>query len=318
MAIPPGSLIATKPARFPEQAAQEERTYAAILRLWGRIEAFLLNALGLRGSGAHAAEETPWVMGPSEEFRLLQSAQWLCEGILGKATSASEFASPVYAMVSVENPVWEGIPILPGEMRTAYSIGITRAVQESGIGQAALVGTKQAMAQDELSRIAFARLTQGARDRIGHVLYKPGYPGGVRDALQDAMARGESPLKVARELRDRFGDIRDYNWARLARTEIAFAQNGAMIAEYEQEGFRRAVGGLLPPYHPNCVCGTTILPQQGWIIPDVARTACEVCQRHLAEYLTIVRGVPVEPRAPVLPPVQRIAEGPEGRKSKQR
>lgn len=97
------------------------------------------------------------------------------------------------------------------------------------------------------------------------------YRDDVIKAIAEGLYDGQSPLDVARALRKRF-DAHEYDWQRLARSEIAQAQ--AMgIERYDWV----AAGGSCPiciglaqggPYsvsepklpvrdsHPNCRCGT--------------------------------------------------------------
>src|SRR5690606_8606567 len=54
-------------------------------------------------------------------------------------------------------------------------------------------------------------------------------------ALASGEFDGQNPVNVARELQRRF-DGGDYNWERLARSEIAMAQSDGSLALYEQQG----------------------------------------------------------------------------------
>jgi len=115
------------------------------------------------------------------------------------------------------------------------------------------------------------------------------------------MRAGENPIATARTLSDRFGAYKDWEFARLARTEASFAQNRGMVEEWESEGFSRPVdpfgneelgvpAGAMPhpPFHPNGICGIIPDPQTGYLLYDVAVTACDICQSMLAHQARVL------------------------------
>ena len=284
--LPPRSLPGLRPARFKEIANGERALYLDMRRLHERLVRHLWQVLRLPGRAALAS--VPFQLGTEQLAALDQASGWFARSVMGDARDAAAFAQPSNAVIDVKTPIWEGAPILPGHLRTAFGAGLERAVDLTGADTPALLGIRNEAAQQQMLKGSFTRLSEGARVKLADVLTAEDYPGGsVRDILVNAANEGKNPLETARELRDKFKGIRDYNWPRLARTETAIAQNDAMQAEYEAEGYRvpqDADGNRirLPSYHPNCVCGATIDPKTGWILPDVAATACEVCQAALS------------------------------------
>lgn len=107
------------------------------------------------------------------------------------------------------------------------------------------------------------------------------YQEGIIAKLQDGVFDGMNPNGVAQQLADAF-DLGDYDWTRLARSEIARAQSAGKMREYENMGITQVnfvtAGGSCPicdelasagPYaidqapqpvddsHPNCRCTLT-------------------------------------------------------------
>lgn len=296
-----GSL---KPSRFREIAEQERRIYEKTLTAWRGAKRHILRVLGFPGGSALAAEQLPFVLTPEMEAAIDRAASWFIKAHIGNAIDAQAFAQPSAAVIDVQTPIWNGKPILPGELRTAFRVGQERAVEVTGADAPALLGIRNEDAQQQLLRSAFARLSDGARVTLGDALTNEDRAGGsIRSVLRAAMDDGKNPIQTARDLRKQFDKIEGYDWARLARTETAFSQNFAMEAEYTAEGYvlpRGEDGEPIdtPPFHPNCLCSLTIDPETGQILLDVAATACFVCQAHLAEQLTITTGRDVAPATP--------------------
>lgn len=297
-------LGALKPARFPEIAEQERRLYGKTLAVWRPIKQHLWRVFRMPGRLA-LEDAVPFDLTPDMEAALDRAAGWFTKAHIGYAVDERSFSDPSTAAIDVDTPVYKGKPLLPGELRTGYRVGIERAVAVTGADGPALLGIRNEDAQQQLLRSAFRRLSDGARVTLGDALTSEDRHGGsIRTILREAMADGKSPLQTARELRQQYKQIERYDWARLARTETAFAQNFAIEAEYAEEGFvlpKREDGETIetPPFHPNCLCGLTIDPETGYILLDVAATACFICQAHLAEQRTITSGQQVAPDAPV-------------------
>lgn len=274
-------------ARFRDQRAAERGLWDVTGTVFDAFCRYVWRHCGMPGEWAGlavppAAEPYSWLPGEQAEFD--RAVQWFMDSMVGKARDAAAFADPSTAMIDVHNPLYDGKPILPGQLRTSYELGVNRAVQVVGDNAPRLLGPRNAEAQREFLTLAFRRLSDGARLKLGDVLNGTPKTGqSVRDMLLNAMNEGQGALKTARQLRNKFREIDGYDWQRLARTETSFALNAGAQAEYLERGYRipaTETGAMidLPTFHPCCVCGTTVLPELGYIVPDVAATACQVCQ----------------------------------------
>ena len=291
--LPADTLPGFRPTRFEAQAKGEKKLYKQVKTLWRKVALQLWDILQLPGSYVtqDAAEEV-FAWGNNEQARFDKLMNEFLQALYGNTSTADGFALPANAYTPVENSLQSGEPILPEHMRLMYTAGVERAMPILGKEAAIIGGTRNEQAIQNMLRIAFDRLSDGARLKLGDVLTSDTVPGGsIRQLLNDAMARGDNPLVVARELRNKFANIEGYNWARLARTETAFAQVAGMREEYEASGYRLTPGVSLPPWHPNCVCGASISVEDKRIILDVAATACEICQGHLMNERLILAGV---------------------------
>lgn len=259
-------LGALKPARFPEIAAQERRLWEAIGSVWQAAGEYIWKAARFKGS-FDAAERFEFT--PELSDALVRAGRHIEDSILGHARDPEAFTRPSNAEIDVNTPIYKGKPLLPGELRTALTTGLDRATREIGDDAARLLGPRLEEAREQLFRRAFERLSDGARVKIGDILTAEDLQGGsIRDLLLRAMENGENPLKVARDLRAKFANVQNYQWARLSRTEIAFGQNFAMERQYGEAGYvlPRNAGGeniATPPFHPNCFPAGTVVQAPG-------------------------------------------------------
>lgn len=269
--LPAAGLPHMRPARDPYQAGDEARLYRRIVPIWRRLAAYLWRVLDLPGTYRKADPPLPWSsFGPKERAEFARALTWLQQSLCGYAQTPETYAQPRNAERAVSTPIYDGKPLLPGEMRVAFRNGLKRASLLLGKGKAEdLLGGRNEEAIQDLLKTGFERLSDGARLRIGGILRQPGErTQSVEGILDEAMTRGENPLVVARRLRTKFAEIEGYNWERLARTEVSCAQNHAMLAGYEASGYRRPrdAGGAyieLPPYHPNCCLPDTPVVPDG-------------------------------------------------------
>lgn len=292
-----------KPARFAPIAAQERQVYDATLAIFGGFVDYvwpfvcpgiIQSDLGAQDDVVTLALPDAYQLTPAAEVEFDKAVAWFIDSMMGKARDPEAFSDPSNAAIDVHSPIYNGQPILPGQLRTGYQVGIARAVQTVGDDAPRLLGIRNYMAQQEFLRNSFARLSDGARVTIGDVLNgKPKSGQSVKDTLLQSMNEGENPLATARALKKQFADIEGYNWARLARTETGIAQNDGMTGEYLTRGYSIPADGTgaaiaLPSFHPNCLCSTTIELATGLIVPDVAATACDVCQSALARANAVI------------------------------
>ena len=285
----PDSLPGLRPSRFPEQAKAERELYLRLRKAWRELAVYLWPRLRMPGKlVTQAALPDYYELTPADLAELDRARHYWEQTVLGNFRDPEAFSQPSNAHIDVSTPIYDGTPILPSELRTSFALGMARALAATGAEEASLLGVRNEAAQQDMLQRAFERLSDQGHAKIGDVITREGIPGGsVRDVLNSAMSEGQNPLQTARVLREKFKDIEGYNWERLARTETSFAQNHAILAEYEAEGYRLPVGddGPLetPPFHPQCVCSTSIDTETGRIILDVAATACEICQAALME-----------------------------------
>jgi hypothetical protein len=159
--------------------------------------------------------------------------------------------------------------------RFAHGIGVTRAREISGAEAAVILPSRNSTAIQRLLKDAFDRLSENGRLRLADDLDS------LKLVLQNGMELGQSPLVVARQMRDNFSSYSGWKFERLARTEIAWSQNTGMLDEYEAEGFDASgVKGDLAPFHPNCMCTYTIDLETRKVVYQISAQACELCQAY--------------------------------------
>jgi SPP1 gp7 family putative phage head morphogenesis protein len=166
----------------------------------------------------------------------------------------------------------EGGPLLQQEF-AAFVRGLQNAASE--FDAEAAVGELRAQVADQLISRGLELVRDGAVRT---------YHDGIIEQLRAGAFDGINPERVSQQLADAF-DLGDYNWSRLARSEIARAQGFGKVEEYKALGVDKVnfvtAGGACPiceelaaagPYviddapqpvddsHPNCRC--TILAVQ--------------------------------------------------------
>lgn len=129
----------------------------------------------------------------------------------------------------------------------AWERGVDNAARDSAhlIDGAAKMATKASWFNDPLIVQAINLLRTAVRTLFatrGLELVRGGLDRRVQDQVVAALASGEfdgqNPVNVARELRRRF-DAGDYNWERLARSEIGMAQSRGKVDMYREAGITR-------------------------------------------------------------------------------
>ncbi len=162
--------------------------------------------------------------------------------------------------------------------RFAHSLGVGRAVEMTGAEAAMVLPGRNSTAIKNLLNIAFDRLSDNGRLRLETSL------GGLRDLIREGMDLGQNPIAVAREMSGRFDAYAGWEFQRLARTEVSFAQNAGLIDEFGAEGVD--MSGVIddaPPFHPNCLCSISIEQKEDgtWnAVYDIAIQACAICQAY--------------------------------------
>jgi hypothetical protein len=168
--------------------------------------------------------------------------------------------------------------VIPEYERFAHQLGVNRATEMTAADAAQLTGDANAAAQRQLLENAFARLSENGQMRLEGQLDE------LRQILVDSVGEGANPLDVARDMSDRFDQYERYEFERLCRTEVGFAQVAGQIDEFQAEGVDTSgVDGDAPPFHVNCLCSLTVEQDDagGWrAVYDIAATACELCQEY--------------------------------------
>lgn len=193
--------------------------------------------------------ETETIDGMLAQWRQLRQETLQRLGLTATAVDAFVFDSDLMPEL-----LWLGkqqadaqLPELVAGQLAAWDRGIENADAE--ITPAMLEDGKaaraKAWADDPLVAQAIERLRAEARQtfiRTGLSMVRDGVARTFRTRIVAALASGEfdgqNPVNVARELSRRF-DAGDYNWERLARSEIAMAQSDGKLTMMEQQGVRR-------------------------------------------------------------------------------
>ncbi len=184
----------------PELPRIEARTIATMLADWSGLESDTLAALSLP---ATKAGEQVWTFTPDLRAML--------------DTLANEF----------ELQAGSGDGGLMRGMLAAWRRGVENAAAEID-GAAAL---------QEISADARATMQSRALDLARTVTTRT-YRADIISELSEGAYNGLSPGDVAKRLRERFG-AHDYDWERLARSEIAQAQVAGKEAEYAELGIEQ-------------------------------------------------------------------------------
>jgi SPP1 gp7 family putative phage head morphogenesis protein len=133
--------------------------------------------------------------------------------------------------------------LLEGSLE-AWDRGIANAAEELAPRKSTTVARFKAspLFDDPLVIEAIERMREAIREKLvedGLELVTGGVARKFRNRIITALASGEfdgqNPVNVARELAARF-DGGDYNWERLARSEIADAQVGGKLDLYREQG----------------------------------------------------------------------------------
>lgn len=149
------------------------------------------------------------------------------------------------------------------------AVGATASAQAPGVNEAAV---------QAFMGSAFDRLSENGQMRLERVRDE------IREIIEHGVSESISPLDLARDLTGRFDQYERYEFERLARTEVAFAQVDGELAEFEAQGVDTSgVSSDPPPWHPHCLCDLSIQPAEGggWIaVYEVSAQACELCQEY--------------------------------------
>lgn len=248
--------------------------YSDIIDAARQLRSDVWNALGLpavsrrvlAGATITKADDDPFSMTAEQERVFNSAVDKFLATMAGEDRSAMAFP--------------EGDGLIQEWDRFAWQVGSDRVVEMTGAEATAILPARAYEAQRQLLANAFDKLSENGQMRL------EGQLGELRDILQGGLAEGLNPLEVARQMSDRFDSYERYEFARLARTEMAFAQNAGQIEEANAEGVDMSgVDVNAFPAHPNCLCDYSIEEDSagGWkMVYNVSAQACEVCQAYIA------------------------------------
>lgn len=267
----PHSLPAPfRPARFPQIIEQERRAYRKLLRPLRQVRRETFRILGLsdpgrqgaRGAGRSAPVAVPRVR-LARGRRVLgwdaySRTEWhkavgeYLDGMVGGAD-----------LTKAKTGWWYSDAALPTEWKFGMEVGVDRAVLLTGAEEAALTRFDPAV-REWFGDHAFDRLSDQGRNRLGDILTSADRPGGsVESIIRTGIEEGTNPMEVARELGRQYDHYEDYEFARLARTETAFAQEAGIAQELKAEGWTEIPGAEYPPYHPSSALPGTFIECPG-------------------------------------------------------
>ena len=184
----------------PALVALEDRAVTALIQSWHQLYGDVTAALGLDEEGKSTSPV--WQFEPTSMFVLLME---LMDGFIDQN--------------GTEDAAWQQATY------EAWARGVTNAAAElqveDGIEQAIRDQIQQAMAQRGMELVTETTIRTLKDDII--------------TTLEQGALDGLNPKEVARKLRSRF-EVHDYDWERLARTEIAEAQIQGKLTLYADEG----------------------------------------------------------------------------------
>jgi hypothetical protein len=144
--------------------------------------------------------------------------------------------------------------------RQAWALGVDRAAELADT-EAVLSAEGSETSVRWLLEHAFDRLSDNGRLRLADDI------DAIGGMIRDAVAEARNPLDLARELTGTFDSYRGWEFQRLARTEVAFAQNAGQLDEWKAEGIDTGgVDGDAPPWHPNCILPGTTCEAPGGVV----------------------------------------------------
>lgn len=234
-----------------------------ILDGWDALQDSVWEFLGLPVVTFAAYEATPSRWTPRQQAQFEEAVDKFLRLLYGaNMRSKADF-------VSAET----GDGLYQQHMRLVWSIGLRRAADLAGKAEPLLNPARDEASFQAFLGQAFDRLSDNGRARIGHQLDE------LREVMAGAVADNLNPMDLAQTLGKSFEGYRGYEWERLARTEVAFAQNAGQMSEFVAEGFDATdVASDAPPWHPNCLCALTVDPDSNRVLYDISAIACPICQ----------------------------------------
>jgi len=121
---------------------------------------------------------------------------------------------------------------------------------------------------------------------------------GLQTDMAAALAGSVDPFSLAQKWLQSWPQYGNYNFTRMARTELAFGENDAVAAQLKKD--YGATDELLsksgygqPPWHPNCTCSLTTLEGSDetiYMVPLTIPSACPACHDIADSIMALVPG----------------------------
>lgn len=237
--------------RSPEAEQIVNDYYTDTAALWADARDKVLNILGLSGYGEDKAALKAFEFTPAQDGQVKKAVMSFAEKM--KAHSQEEHG-----------------PVVTYTGR-AHALGLVQAAQASGLAAPTLDLIKNREVYQELLDSGFKLVT----DKATLI-----YADEIKAAMQSGVERGANPKDVARDLMKVFDD-KNPDWERIARSEVALAQETAKINEWDAEGVKKVrfspasgacticqalagdykIGECPVPMadtHPRCTCAITL------------------------------------------------------------
>lgn len=272
-----------RPARFEEIADQERHVYRRLVVPLRKVRRETFRILGIPDPGRTSQRglRDPVVRRMLALRLARKQIDWTGASQADWNKAITEYLKEIQGSADLTQAEagWQfSEGILPEEWKLGMEVGVNRTVLLTGADEAALVRFDP-RAIEAFGEKAFTRLSEDGRSRIGGYLTDLDRKGGsIESIIRTGIEEGTNPNVVARDLAAQFDGYERYEFARLTRTEVAFAQEEGLHQELGAEGWTEIAGARYPPYHPSCACSSSVDFETGLIVPDISVTACEVCQ----------------------------------------
>lgn len=260
-----------RPARFEQVIEQERLAYRRLLRPLRTVRRETFAMLGLTDPGRQAtrgARGSPAASLPPVRVARTKQLEWDAYTRQQWNRAIANYLDALQGSTNLTHAEAQWFfsdAALPTEWRLGMEVGIKRAVLLTGADEAATDALGQGV-REAFGRDAFARLSDNGRSRLADILTSDTRPGGsVESIIRTGIEDGTNPMTLARELSGQYDHYEKWEFARLTRTEVGFAQEAGLDEELRGEGWAPIPGVRYPPLHPNLslpgnrVWGTSVL-----------------------------------------------------------
>lgn len=141
----------------------------------------------------------------------------------------------------------------------------------------AMLDAEKGLAIRQVLDHGFERLSPEGRDALGPILST------LREQLNALTYGTVNPFSVSQFWTQQFDEYTDWQFARLARTEVAFGfmtgKLAGLMDQYDASEEALLAHSALPPIHPNCMCDVQPLTvgDEIWLYLDTQLEACPTC-----------------------------------------